>query len=55
MRYFLERYHNQIEELNNVRGKQSLGILTLLLEDFKTEVLPSPMELLRLTEKVVPK
>lgn len=51
----MEKYHEQIEKLENVCGKQAIGIICLQLEDFKSEIMPSPLELLSLTEKTLPK
>lgn len=55
MRKYLENFHEQIEKLENVQGKQALGIITLQLEHFKSEIMPSPLELLAITEKAIPK
>lgn len=54
MRMLLEKFHDQIDTLKNLHGKQIIGMIGLQLEDFKNEVMPSPLKLLSMVEKAIP-
>lgn len=49
------QYHNEHDTVEKIIDEQPLGMVNLIIRDFKKTILPSPTHLLQVTEAAIPK